>query len=218
MPQATALAISGDPLTRPPISSVRRRRFSSMGEGPITWGTIFAAACAQLEASVAEQAAALCADWAGTKESFAGGSCAATESETAKQRTNEAKKNLKRRIGILSLTRLHCSHPTQATSPCILAPSSISSRRFAEKLCGTNQQVERIRDEKIDFDVCNDSGARCRGPHAIVRAIRSSEPGCPREGGLGDHSRNAQCAWPPAGRARAARSVGRGAHLRAERA
>ena len=29
-------AISGDPVTRPPISSVRRRRFSSIGDGPMT--------------------------------------------------------------------------------------------------------------------------------------------------------------------------------------
>src|ERR1700689_1967926 len=53
--QSIALAISGEPVTRPPISSVRRRRFSSIGEGPMTWGRILAAASAQ-EASVAEQA------------------------------------------------------------------------------------------------------------------------------------------------------------------
>src|ERR1700719_646480 len=54
--QSTALAISGEPVTRPPTSSVRRRRFSSSGEGPITWGRIFAAASAH-DASVAEHAA-----------------------------------------------------------------------------------------------------------------------------------------------------------------
>ncbi len=55
--QSTALAISGEPVTRPPTSSVRRRRFSSSGEGPITWGRIFDAASAH-DASVAEHAAA----------------------------------------------------------------------------------------------------------------------------------------------------------------
>jgi len=79
-----ALAISGDPVTRPPISSVKRRKFSSIGEGPITWGRIFAAASAQLEASVAEQAAELCPVGAGFKESFAGGSCPEAENEAKK--------------------------------------------------------------------------------------------------------------------------------------
>src|SRR6266446_4872209 len=54
-PHSTALAISGDPVTRPPISSVSRRRFSSRGDDPITIGRIFAAASAQDDASVAEQ-------------------------------------------------------------------------------------------------------------------------------------------------------------------
>src|SRR5580704_13888201 len=52
---STALAISGEPVTRPPIPSVSRRRFSSIGDGPITCGIILAAASAQ-DASVAEQA------------------------------------------------------------------------------------------------------------------------------------------------------------------
>src|SRR5579859_259875 len=72
--QSTALAISGEPVTRPPISSVRRRRFSSKGEEPITSGRIFAAASAQLEVSVREQEADGGADWAGARESLAGGS------------------------------------------------------------------------------------------------------------------------------------------------
>src|SRR5580704_7404803 len=55
--QSTAFAISGEPDTRPPISSVSRRKFSSSGDGPITCGIIFAAASAH-EASVAEQACA----------------------------------------------------------------------------------------------------------------------------------------------------------------
>src|ERR1700687_3182431 len=53
---STALAISGEPVTRPPTSSVNRRRFSTIGDGPITCGKIFAAASAQDEVSVAEQA------------------------------------------------------------------------------------------------------------------------------------------------------------------
>jgi hypothetical protein len=71
------LAISGDPVTRPPTSSVRRRKFSSIGEEPITIGRIFAAAAAHDDASVAEQPAfpgALCAEFNGSF--FAGGNCA----------------------------------------------------------------------------------------------------------------------------------------------
>src|SRR6266852_5544305 len=61
--QSTALAISGEPVTRPPISSVRRRRFSSSGDGPMICGRILAAAAAQ-EDSVTEQVpVAEDADW-----------------------------------------------------------------------------------------------------------------------------------------------------------
>src|SRR5277367_124079 len=101
-----ALAISGEPVTRPPISSVSRRRFSSIGEGPITCGRILAAACAQLEASVAEQAAA--EDWLdcmGIRESFAGGSCAEVESAAMKQRSNEVTSVVSRRIRVVSAER-----------------------------------------------------------------------------------------------------------------
>jgi hypothetical protein len=89
------LAICGDPVTRPPISSVKRRKFSSIGEEPITCGKIFAAACAQLEASVAEQAAGLWPDCAGFRESFAGGSCAEAKNTAKKQRSKKAKKVFK---------------------------------------------------------------------------------------------------------------------------
>src|SRR5580704_15202493 len=97
-----ALAISGEPVTRPPISSVKRRKFSSIGEGPITWGRIFAAACAQLEASVAEQAAEPCPIGAGFKESFAGGSCAVAGGAATMPRSNEAREVMLRRIVLLS--------------------------------------------------------------------------------------------------------------------
>src|SRR6267378_4586839 len=72
-PHSTALAISGEPVTRPPISSVSRRRFSSIGDGPITIGRIFAAACAQLDASVAEHTAAPCELGNGARGSFFAG-------------------------------------------------------------------------------------------------------------------------------------------------
>jgi hypothetical protein len=68
---------------------VRWRRFSSIGEGPITCGKSFAAACAQLEASVVEQAAAFGLDCEELRESFAGGSCAEVESEAKKQKSND---------------------------------------------------------------------------------------------------------------------------------
>src|SRR5215472_15561447 len=86
---STALAICGEPVTRPPISSVRRRRFSSIGEGPMTIGSSFAATCAQLDASVAEQPAAtgFCP---GPRGFLTGGSCAlAGNSATAKKTRNK---------------------------------------------------------------------------------------------------------------------------------
>jgi formylmethanofuran:tetrahydromethanopterin formyltransferase len=74
-----------------------------MGEGPITSGRIFAAACAQLEASVAEQAAA--EDWPGCeglRESFAGGNCAEAQSKVMAQRSKDVKRVTIRRIGLVS--------------------------------------------------------------------------------------------------------------------
>src|SRR6266852_9936855 len=85
--QSTALAISGEPVTRPPTSSVNRRRFSSSGEGPITRGRIFAAASAH-DASVAEQPTEVCADVLPRVSDFAGGSCA--HEPDAKQQSNNA--------------------------------------------------------------------------------------------------------------------------------
>src|SRR6202045_2820666 len=49
--------MAGEPVTRPPISSVRRRRFSCIGEGPRMRGRIFAATSAQEEEASAVQAA-----------------------------------------------------------------------------------------------------------------------------------------------------------------
>jgi len=43
-PPLHGFGTSGDPVTRPPISSVSRRKFSSIGDAPITIGRIFAAA------------------------------------------------------------------------------------------------------------------------------------------------------------------------------
>src|SRR5258708_34957193 len=90
--QPTALAISGEPVTRPPTSSVSRRRFSSSGEGPITWGRIFAAASAH-DASVAEHAAVPCpAGGFANGSVFAGGNCAETAVAMAHARKEVASK------------------------------------------------------------------------------------------------------------------------------
>src|SRR5260370_22325643 len=82
-----------DKASAPLISSVSRRRFSSRGDGPITIGKIFAAACAQLDASVTEQPAFPAAVCAGLSASFfAGAICACrhrlkNESPGSKERT-----------------------------------------------------------------------------------------------------------------------------------
>src|SRR5215469_5981736 len=92
---STALAISGEPVTRPPISSVRRRRFSSIGDCPMTMGKSFAATCAQLEASVVEQpAAGFCA---GVSGFLSGGSCASEDRQEVKKyrRKEPMKRNLR---------------------------------------------------------------------------------------------------------------------------
>src|SRR5580698_1395880 len=92
--QSTAFAISGEPDTRPPISSVSRRKFPSSGDGPITWGIIFAAASAH-EASVAEHACAEApprasgsawpeANWAGSGD--------ATKQQSSEPKTREARR------------------------------------------------------------------------------------------------------------------------------
>jgi hypothetical protein len=84
------LAISGDPVTRPPISSVSRRKFSSSGDDPITIGKIFAAACAQLDASVTEQPAfpgAPCAGISGF--GFPDGICARKHGNEPKRQRNK---------------------------------------------------------------------------------------------------------------------------------
>src|SRR5260370_2656563 len=94
--QSTALAISGEPVTRPPPSSVTRRRFSSSGEGPKTCGRIFAAASAQ-DDSVAEQPADVCADVLPRVSDFAGGSCAhKPDAKQQRNNGNETRRKLRR--------------------------------------------------------------------------------------------------------------------------
>src|SRR5215468_4133798 len=106
-PHSMALVISGEPVTRPPISSVKRRRFSSIGDGPMTMGSSLAATCAQLEASAVEQPTVegFCG---GARESFlAGGSCACVElREGLKKRSNELKRSKLRRMRSSSLVKL----------------------------------------------------------------------------------------------------------------
>src|SRR5712692_4761105 len=93
---STALAISGEPVTRPPTSSVNRRRFSSSGEGPKTCGRIFAAASAQ-DDSVAEQPADVCADVLPRVSDFAGGSCAhKPDAKQQRNNGNETRRKLRR--------------------------------------------------------------------------------------------------------------------------
>jgi hypothetical protein len=72
-------AISGEPVTRPPISSVNRRKFSIIGESPRISGISLPAASVHEDASVAEHApvpGTVCPCASGV--TFAGGSCATT--------------------------------------------------------------------------------------------------------------------------------------------
>src|SRR6266446_9387233 len=76
-PHSTAFAISGEPVTRPPISSVSRLRFSIIGESPRISGNSFLAASAHDDVSVAEQAGVPevpCGTCSGS--TFTGGNCA----------------------------------------------------------------------------------------------------------------------------------------------
>ena len=98
--QSTAFAISGEPLTRPPISSVSLRRFCSSGDSPITTGRIFAAACAHDEASVVEQPAA-CVPCPGESGFGLEGNWPHAN-ETPKPRSSAVRKNL--RITIMSFS------------------------------------------------------------------------------------------------------------------
>src|SRR5256885_646470 len=77
------------PISRPPISSVSRRRFSSIGDEPITIGRIFAAASAHDDVSVAEQPAFPCALCEGSRGSLAGGSCACKDGSEAKRQSGK---------------------------------------------------------------------------------------------------------------------------------
>src|SRR5712664_4734845 len=94
-PHSTALAISDVPVTRPPISSVSRRKFSSIGDGPITIGRIFAAACAQVDVSETEQAAELLVTCAGLSGSFC---CCGNWADGESRETNKQSSNEERRI------------------------------------------------------------------------------------------------------------------------
>src|SRR5262249_36078384 len=74
-PHSTAFAICGEPVTRPPTSSVSRRRLSASGDSPITCGRILAAASEHDETSVAEHAPVPCGTF-----SFCNGSGLSTDS------------------------------------------------------------------------------------------------------------------------------------------
>src|SRR5258708_14553780 len=89
MPHWTALSISGVPVTRPPIWSVRRRKFSIIGESPRINGISLFAACAHEDASVAEHVAALWAACSLLSASVCdGASCAADGAMRTTQERN----------------------------------------------------------------------------------------------------------------------------------
>ena len=80
--------------TRPPTSSVSRRRLSSIGESPRISGRSLAAASAHEDVSVAEHAAAPCAPCGGRSGStLTGGNCALSCSEKNPAIRNSEKVN-----------------------------------------------------------------------------------------------------------------------------
>src|SRR5271168_590187 len=115
-PHSTALAISGVPVTRPPTSSVSRRRFSSIGEEPMIMGRSLAAASVQAEASVTEQPAAACGATTGWSESFFGaGICAATKFTEKAAATKKYEKRIAKRSMSSGLSDLKKSvHESEA--------------------------------------------------------------------------------------------------------
>src|SRR6266403_6073449 len=89
MPHWTALAISGVPVTRPPISSVSRRKFSIIGESPRINGISLLAASVHEDASVAEHEAAFWAACSLLSASVLGGaSCPADGAMRTTQERN----------------------------------------------------------------------------------------------------------------------------------
>src|SRR6185437_6677115 len=101
--------------------------------------------------------------------------------------------------------------------PCILARSSISSRRFGEKPCGTNNPVERICHEKMHFPSGRDFGAYGFGFSASFNQKSLVEFGTACQSILSCNSRNTQSARPSATCSGSARPLGSSPHLRAER-
>jgi len=98
--QATARLIAGEPVIRPPTSSVSRRRFSSSGDGPSAFATIFGMASSHSDADVAAEhpplAAAACMRASGS--GWARGICATAGREARRQRSKD--RNLGEGIGI----------------------------------------------------------------------------------------------------------------------
>src|SRR2546426_8725381 len=88
--QATARLIAGEPVIRPPTSSVSRLRFSSSGDGPSAFATIFGMASSHSDADVAAEhpplAAAACMRASGS--GWARGICA-TAGREARRRSEE---------------------------------------------------------------------------------------------------------------------------------
>ncbi len=92
---STALAMAGDPVRRPPISSVSRRRFSANGDGPIALAIIFGAACAQADSSLSEQACELAAAARRMRASGSGSGaeiCADTDMAASKSAARKPRK------------------------------------------------------------------------------------------------------------------------------
>src|SRR2546422_2742382 len=178
-PHSTARFIAGVPVTRPPTSSVTRRKLLSRGDAPITIGKIFSAACSHEDGCVVEQPGVPCGAWRGFRGfGFAGGSCAAAEDErTSAQSSGEKQRNARRRILVAPWVKRSDQvifHRRNAAR-IITQPAGSRLRREARIQNAVNYagDLRHFRDVVDPYDVRAAENARRdrsrRAPNAVFR-------------------------------------------------
>src|SRR5712692_261317 len=184
MPHSTARFIAGAPVTRPPTSSVRRRKLLSRGDAPITIGKIFSTACSHDDGCVVEQPGVPCGAWSGFRGfGLAGGSCAAAEDErTSAQTSGEKQRNARRRILVAPWVKKSDQvifHRRNAAR-IIAQPAGSRFRREArvQNAVGYAGHLRHSRDVVDPYDVRASENARRdrsgRAPNAVFRRSAAS--------------------------------------------